>query len=230
MRISSLWLRLLLNTHECLYPSSTLHKCSASLLSIPALLETSITSLHTFNTVDLIAMSDIIKTLQKKEEDKAVASVQYYIKYVKNFVNDNKIVKDPAQDNFIKGKEMGVGMIITFILSQGSLALIFLCFLFGYGGHLLRTIIACAYPGYRSLKAILTDDKDDDMAWLRYWVVLASFSLVELVLDLILSWLPGYLIAKCSFLVWCMAPIENNGSNIIFNTVCSTFSTLCQNV
>merc|ERR1719356_2265780 len=80
------------------------------------------------------------------------------------------------------------------------LGILCVCFVFGYGGHLLRTIVACAYPGYRSLKAILTDDKDDDMAWLRYWVVLASFSLVELVLDLILSWLPGYLIAKCSFL------------------------------
>ena len=57
------------------------------------------------------------------------------------------------------------------------------------------------------------------MAWLRYWVVMSSFSILELVLDLMVSWVPGYLIAKCVFLVWCMAPIQNNGSNILFNMV-----------
>ena len=110
-------------------------------------------------------------------------------------------------------------MLFFQVVCPGVLGLLCLCFMFGYGGHLLRTIIGCAYPGYRSLKAILTDDKDDDMAWLRYWVVLSSFSILELVLDLMVAWVPGYLIAKCAFLVWCMAPVQNNGSNIIFNMV-----------
>eukprot|EP00090_Calanus_glacialis_P012171 TRINITY_DN20652_c0_g1_i1.p1 TRINITY_DN20652_c0_g1~~TRINITY_DN20652_c0_g1_i1.p1 ORF type:complete len:200 (-),score=75.21 TRINITY_DN20652_c0_g1_i1:44-604(-) len=148
-------------------------------------------------------MSDIIKTVKKSEDEKSAAPFQYYSKLAKNCVKDTKLAADPAQDNFIKG----------------VLGLLCLCFMFGYGGHLLRTIIGCAYPGYRSLKAILTDDKDDDMAWLRYWVVLSSFSILELVLDLMVAWVPGYLIAKCAFLVWCMAPVQNNGSNIIFNMV-----------
>ena len=50
-------------------------------------------------------------------------------------------------------------------------------------------------------------------------MVLSSFSILELVLDLMVAWVPGYLIAKCVFLVWCMAPVQNNGSNIIFNMV-----------
>ena len=35
-----------------------------------------------------------------------------------------------------------------------------------------RTVVGVAYPGYRSLKALLTEDKADDMLWLRYWVLL----------------------------------------------------------
>ena len=62
------------------------------------------------------------------------------------------------------------------------------------------------------------------MAWLRYWVVLSAFSMLELVLDMMMAWMPGYLIAKCVFLVWCMAPVQNNGSNIIFNMVSSSNS------
>ena len=57
----------------------------------------------------------------------------------------------------------------------------------------------------------------------RYWVVLGVFSLVELLLDLAINPLaysfPAYLILKCTFLAWCMAPAEWNGSDVIFNNV-----------
>ena len=57
----------------------------------------------------------------------------------------------------------------------------------------------------------------------RYWVVLGVFSLVELLLDLVINPLPysfpTYLILKCAFLAWCMAPVEWNGSDVIFNNV-----------
>ena len=36
---------------------------------------------------------------------------------------------------------------------------------------IFRTVVGVAYPGYRSLKALLTEDKTDDMLWLRYWVL-----------------------------------------------------------
>ena len=43
--------------------------------------------------------------------------------------------------------------------------------------------------------------------------------MLELGLDIVMSWAPGYLLAKMAFLVWCMAPIPENGSNVIFNQV-----------
>ena len=62
---------------------------------------------------------------------------------------------------------------------------------------------------------------------IRYWVVLGVFSLVELLLDLAINPLaysfPTYLILKCAFLAWCMAPVEWNGSDVIFNNVSDSY-------
>merc|ERR1711997_663378 len=86
-----------------------------------------------------------------------------------------------------------------------------------------RTIIGVTYPAFASLKAVLSDSPESCGAWLRYWVVLGVFSLVELLLDLAINPLaysfPAYLILKCAFLAWCMAPVEWNGSDVIFNNI-----------
>merc|ERR1712215_482832 len=84
-----------------------------------------------------------------------------------------------------------------------------------------RTIIGVAYPAFASLKAVLSDTPDRCVAWLRYWVVLGVFSVVELLADPLINPLsfsfPTYLVVKVLFLVWCMVPVEWNGSDIIFN-------------
>ena len=85
--------------------------------------------------------------------------------------------------------------------------------------QILRTGLGLIYPVYRSVQAILTEDTEDDLTWLRYWVVLAMVTLVEMVLDPMVDFFPFYLIAKCSFLIWCMAPSSNNGVSFIFTQV-----------
>ena len=89
-----------------------------------------------------------------------------------------------------------------------------------------RTLIGVAYPGFASLKAVLSDSPESSVAWMKYWVVLGVFSVVELLLDPVLNPLtysfPTSLILKCLFLAWCMAPIELNGSDVIFNNVSSS--------
>ena len=83
---------------------------------------------------------------------------------------------------------------------------------------IIRTFVAFIYPTYKSLKAVMSDEKEDSLTMLRYWIVLAAVSIVELVADLLLDF-PGYLFIKCVFLVWCMAPSTYNGANIIFTQV-----------
>ena len=84
---------------------------------------------------------------------------------------------------------------------------------------LLRTGVGFIYPVYRSVLAVLTEEVEDDLTWLRYWVVLALVSIVELMVDPLVDFFPGYLLAKCAFLIWCMAPLENNGVSFIFTQV-----------
>jgi len=139
-----------------------------------------------------------------KGEKKEVEN--YYVRLATNMVTtakETRLVEDDTQDTFLKG---ALGVALAFLV-------------LGQGGHLIRTVVGVAYPGYRSLKALLTEDKADDMLWLRYWVVLAAFTVLELGLDVVMSWAPGYLLAKMAFLAWCMAPIHENGSNVIFNQV-----------
>jgi len=87
-----------------------------------------------------------------------------------------------------------------------------------------RALVGIIYPAYKSLQAILTNSSEKSLAWLRYWVVLGTVSLLELLLDPLvtpasLPALLSYLAIKCTFLIWCMAPVEQNGSDLIFNQI-----------
>lgn len=99
----------------------------------------------------------------------------------------------------------------------GSLVVLWLAF--GWGAQLLANTVGFAYPAYCSIKAIESSVKADDTQWLTYWVVFAAFSVVEYFADFIAGWVPFYWLSKCLFMVWCMAPIEANGSAIIYSKV-----------
>merc|ERR1712061_710359 len=86
-----------------------------------------------------------------------------------------------------------------------------------------RTLVGVVYPAFMSLKSVLHGSPETATAWMRYWVVLGVFSLVELLLDPVINPLsysfPTYLVVKCLFLVWCMLPVSWNGSDLLFNQV-----------
>eukprot|EP00455_Lapot_gusevi_P018311 TRINITY_DN1997_c0_g1_i2.p1 TRINITY_DN1997_c0_g1~~TRINITY_DN1997_c0_g1_i2.p1 ORF type:complete len:139 (+),score=62.96 TRINITY_DN1997_c0_g1_i2:85-501(+) len=62
-------------------------------------------------------------------------------------------------------------------------------------------ILLLAY-GYKSFKAIESDDKSDDTQWLTFWLIFAIVNFVEIWSDLILSWVPFYNEAKLGLMVF----------------------------
>jgi len=98
-----------------------------------------------------------------------------------------------------------------------GVAIIAMGLIFSTLAPLVVNLIAFLYPAYKSIKvinniikgpllvyiiikALESNDKDDDTKWLTYWVVYGFFSCAEFFADLILSWFPFYFIAKVSLL------------------------------
>merc|ERR1712000_395971 len=109
---------------------------------------------------------------------------------------DRELSKYPALNNL--EKTSGVPKAYAAI---GFGALYFFLIIFNLGGQLLTNFAGFVIPGYYSLAALFTANKEDDTQWLTYWVVFSFFTVLESFVQVV-HWFPFYYVFKFIFLLW----------------------------
>ncbi|KAK4192976.1 TB2/DP1, HVA22 family-domain-containing protein [Podospora australis] len=124
---------------------------------------------------------------------------------------DKELSKYPALNNLEKQTSVPKAYAVI-----GFGALYFFLILFNLGGQLLTNIAGFVLPGYYSLNALFTHNKDDDTQWLTYWVVFSLFTVIESLVSVV-YWFPFYYLFKFVFLLWLGLPAFQ-GADIIFRS------------
>jgi len=125
----------------------------------------------------------------------------------------NEHVKMIHDKSHIRPSFLAIGFSIV------SLLLAIYCF----GSHFVTNLIGFVYPLYESYRALALNQVAGataamDAQWLTYWIVFATFSLVESLTDFFLYWIPFYYVVKSGFLVWCFLP-STHGAEQIYHKV-----------
>ncbi|KAL2163168.1 hypothetical protein VTH06DRAFT_7004 [Thermothelomyces fergusii] len=124
---------------------------------------------------------------------------------------DKELSKYPALNNLEKQTSvpkayaaLGLGALYLFLI------------IFNLGGQLLTNIAGFVIPGYYSLGALFTPDRNDDKQWLTYWVVFALFTVAESLVSVV-YWFPFYYTFKFVFLLWLSLPAFR-GADVVFRS------------
>ncbi|KAG8090737.1 hypothetical protein GUJ93_ZPchr0011g27941 [Zizania palustris] len=62
------------------------------------------------------------------------------------------------------------------------------------------------YPLYASVQAMESSSKLDDEQWLAYWILYSFITLVEMVLESVIYWIPIWYELKLLFIAWLALP------------------------
>ncbi|ONK80176.1 uncharacterized protein A4U43_C01F14740 [Asparagus officinalis] len=79
-----------------------------------------------------------------------------------------------------------------------------------------RPAIMLLYPLYASVQAIETEDKLDDEQWLAYWILYSFLTLMDMVLEPILRWVPIWYEMKVLLVAWLVLP-QFRGAAFIYD-------------
>ncbi|KAI6189513.1 Receptor expression-enhancing protein [Aphelenchoides bicaudatus] len=103
-------------------------------------------------------------------------------------------------------------------VAYGALVVLALYLIVGSAAELVANLIGFAYPAYASVKAIRTENKDDDTLWLTYWSVFGFFSILDFWTENIMRVFPVYLLLKTGFLLHLSLP-QTRGAQVVYAKV-----------
>ncbi|PWA58388.1 HVA22-D-like protein [Artemisia annua] len=72
------------------------------------------------------------------------------------------------------------------------------------------------YPLYASVVAIESASKEDDQQWLSYWILYSFLTLMEMLLQPLLEWIPIWYDIKLIAVLWLVLP-QFRGAAFIYN-------------
>nr|CAB3489831.1 unnamed protein product [Digitaria exilis] len=76
--------------------------------------------------------------------------------------------------------------------------------------------VTLLYPLYASVQAMETSSKLDDEQWLAYWILYSFITLMEMVLQSLIYWIPLWYELKLLFMAWLVLP-NFRGAAFIYN-------------
>jgi len=125
---------------------------------------------------------------------------------------DKELGKYPTISNL--EKQTGVPKVYAVL----AVVVIYFLFIFlNIGAPLLSNLVGFIFPAYESLKAIESVGTQDDTQWLTYWVVFASFNIIEYFSGTVLYWFPFYFLFKTAFILWLALP-QFRGAQYLYST------------
>eukprot|EP00092_Neocalanus_flemingeri_P022288 GFUD01024168.1.p1 GENE.GFUD01024168.1~~GFUD01024168.1.p1 ORF type:complete len:130 (-),score=19.92 GFUD01024168.1:77-466(-) len=80
-------------------------------------------------------------------------------------------------------------------------------------------LVVLLYPAYMSVKAVQSAHRETEKRWLSYWAVYSLVHLVEPFFSVLVWMLPFYSLTKTVFLLWCLAPLKQNGATITYRMI-----------
>lgn len=93
----------------------------------------------------------------------------------------------------------------------------------GWFDEHVTMFVGVLIPSHFSLKAIASEDKDDDKQWLTYWTVFSLFVVAELFVGFaIREIIPFYYVIKLGFLIWLFLP-NFQGASWIYDKILFRF-------
>jgi len=100
-------------------------------------------------------------------------------------------------------KQVGqkIGFPVVYLIG-GVLVLLAVLIYVASGFSAIVNLVAFVYPAWASLKAIRSENKEDDTLWLAYWVFYGFFAVIESITDMLLFWIPFYELLKMCFYVY----------------------------
>ncbi|CAK9069957.1 Receptor expression-enhancing protein 6 [Durusdinium trenchii] len=111
--------------------------------------------------------------------------------------------------------------IVFLYLGLGAMAgVTVLSFFVMFLGLFMTRFVGLAYPLYASIKAVISEDKDDDTQWLMYWVVYSFFGLFEQIALTQNKGLPIYFSIKLGILLFCQV---FNGAELLHKILIRPF-------